>query len=29
MEVVEKKSQFTFHVFSDEGRMTEIVFKNG
>ena len=28
MEVVEKKLDFPFHEFSDEGRMTEIVFKN-
>ncbi len=29
MEIVEKKSDFSFHEFSDEGRVTEIVFKYG
>ena len=27
IEIVEKKSDFSFHEFSDEGRVTEIVFK--
>ena len=29
MEIVEKKSDFSFHEFSDEGRVTEITFKYG
>lgn len=29
IEIVEKKSDFLFHEFSDEGRVTEIVFKYG
>ena len=29
MEIVEKKSDFSFHEFSDEGRVTEISFKYG
>jgi exodeoxyribonuclease-3 len=28
IEIVEKKSDFPFHEFSDEGRVTEIVFKH-
>ena len=28
VEIVEKKSEFPFHEFSDEGRVTEIVFKH-
>ena len=27
IEIVEKKSNFSFHEFSDEGRVTEIIFK--
>ena len=27
MEVIDKKSDFSFHEFSDEGRVTEVVFK--
>jgi exonuclease III len=29
MEIVEKKSDFDFHEFSDEGRVTELAFKYG
>jgi hypothetical protein len=29
MEIVEKKSDFSFHEFSDEGRVTEISFRYG
>ena len=29
IEIVEKKSEFPFHEFSDEGRVTEIVFRYG
>ena len=29
IEIVEKKSDFPFHEFSDEGRVTEISFKYG
>ena len=27
IEVIEKKSEFSFHEFSDEGRVTEVIFK--
>ena len=29
IEIIEKKSEFPFHEFSDEGRVTEIVFRYG
>ena len=29
IEIIEKKSYFPFHEFSDEGRVTELIFKQG